>query len=129
MRITEIIVESPRMSRLVVPDSYGGFIKIEPNPDETETPTKFSISYINPTMATFYGVNSRILGYDSHGHLGYPQPHFHGFKRKSRDGYFTAPSSSMTLQFSENINLFYGMYFALINRYEQDTKNGTNRTN
>ena len=87
--------------------------------------TKFSISYVNQEMAKYYNVKERILGYDSHGHTGKLEPHIHlPFKKK---GYVSLDKSTMTLkpnQFRVILKIFLEIHSALLNRYEQDIKNG-----
>jgi hypothetical protein len=129
MRIYEILAET-RSTRHIIKDVYGGILKFEPDPTTiiTPYPKKFSMAYINPTIARFYNVDNRLIGFDSHGHLGMPQPHLHAFTRNNRSGYYDINHDVMKNLFSKNIEIFQELYVALINRYTRDTNNGNNRT-
>jgi hypothetical protein len=119
MLIREIIVESSK-DEWICHDKLGGFVKIRPDPRISSKPDTFSMSYINNTIAKFYGVSPRILGYDSHGHRGLPQPHLHGFSTSRKDGYFKMDQSVLNHDYRVSIKIFFGLYTTLIHKYKQD---------
>jgi hypothetical protein len=126
MRISEILVEA-HQSRKQIKDDYGGTIIIVPDPDKINNPSKFSISYINQNIASFYGVKDRLIGIDSHGHIGKPEPHLHVLqsKKDKSKGYIKSSENLIEFPFSLNLNIFFGVYNALIRKYKED-KNAKN---
>jgi len=120
MFIKEIIKEI-KLRPLIIKDEYGGFLKIQPNPSLNQNPTRFSLAYINESMAKFYGIHPRILGLDSHGHRGIPEPHLHGFTNKNK-GYFKLKNEVLEHSFETIVETFYGLYSSLIDKYQEDLK-------
>ena len=124
MRAHEFIRESGN-DTAIIHDAHGGFIKLRPNPAINKNPLVFSMSYINNIMANFYNVNPRILGFDSHGHRGIPEPHLHGFsKRKMHQ--IKLRSSVVEISYEVLVSTFYGLYAALISKFNEDMKNDGN---
>ena len=100
-------------------DDLGGIVKIDPNPDNANMDSKFSISYINHDIAKFYKINPRILSYDRYGHHGRPDPHLHIFQKlkNKSNGYLKAPND---LSFLLAYNIFNGLYEQIIKKYQRD---------
>ena len=125
MKISDILPETSPYA-LTTKDEYGGFIKFEPNPKIILSPTKFSIAYINVEIASFYNVDNRLLGYDSHSHKGILEPHIHAFsKLKNKKKVYLDLNKNIidVASYRQNIEIFYGPYIALIKTYLRDLCN------
>ena len=122
MRIKEIIQESGAIPKKVYKDDIGGRIIITPDPELSDIDTKFSISYINEKMAKVYGVNARILGYDSHGHQGLlrTDPHLHILQKNKNVGYLNSP---LDLNYEQVFNLFSEILESIIQDYTMKSSN------
>jgi hypothetical protein len=119
MKIDEIILEN-NFKSLRIKDSYGGEIIIRPDPTVHSSPEKFSLSYINKQIAKHFKVQDRILGLDSHGHLGIPEPHLHGFSANKYRGYYRLNKEILNYSFESLVQVFYELYAEVINRYERE---------
>jgi hypothetical protein len=116
MKISEI-VETGEVPPKVIPDDLGGFIKIYPNPDLVSTDAVFSFSYINNEMAKFYKILPRVIGYDSFGHQGKPEPHLHIFQKDKNKGHLKSP---VILNHEVAMSLFMELYGIVTTKFERD---------
>jgi hypothetical protein len=121
MRIKELLLESGIKPRRTYHDDVGGKIIITPDPETSVVGTHFSISYINETMARFYNVGPRILGYDTHGHKGLiaTEPHLHILQRNKNLGYLRAAHD---LTYVQAFELFTDALEAIIKDYTMKNK-------
>jgi hypothetical protein len=126
MKIREIIGESGSISINTKRDYYGGMIKLEPDPTIIKIPSRFSLSYINSSIAQYYKIDNRIIGLDSHGHSGKFEPHLHLFSKTKNSGYFKSPLQLVDWKYEHIIDLFYNLYFAFLKRYTKDITNDKN---
>jgi hypothetical protein len=113
MRAREFIVDGVLKSK-IIRDNIGGFIKIHPDPDNYHTFTKFSMVYINTQMGNYYGINNRIIGIDTHDHVGY-NPHL--MQRNNKIGYYRI---DIMIDFMLARHLFFGILTAIQKRYLGD---------
>lgn len=127
MRAHEFIAETGNDVK-VIPDNYGGDIRIRPDPKINPRPNTFSISYINETMARCYGIQPRILGFDSHGHRGYPDPHLHVLSRKKKDQ-INLGNSIMRHSYLVILTTFFELYSAIILKFKKDIQSGRIKLN
>ena len=124
MRAREFVSETGD-DILIIRDAYGGFLKFRPNPELNNEPLVFSMSYINKEMAKFYGVSPRILGFDSHGHRGIPEPHLHGFSKRKSDQ-IKLRDSTTQVSYEVLVSTFFSLYSALILKFNKDSINVKN---
>ncbi len=90
-----------------------------------------SLYSFNETMARFYNVGPRILGYDTHGHKGLiaTEPHLHILQRNKNLGYLRAAHD---LTYVQAFELFTDALEAIIKDYtmkNKDNKKITERSN
>jgi hypothetical protein len=120
MRAYEFIFEG-KLTPKIINDDIGGYIKILPNPDELSDMSKFSIVYINHDIAKFYKIAPRIIGIDSHGHIGVVEPHLHLFQKSKYNGQYDIKMQE--IDFNTALRMFQDVLNAVKERYIKD-KNG-----
>lgn len=123
------IIETGSVPPLKIFDDVGGYIKIDPNPEIVKNSTRISITYINTNIASYYGIDPRILAYDSHGHRGLSSfdPHFHLFQKNKSNGYYNVKiHSDHKIMHKIYIELFHLILEHIIIKYLKDINDENN---
>lgn len=123
----DVLLETGQHPPKIDPHPFGGYIKINPDPDKVFNSPKMSIAYINQKIAKFYGVqDSRVIGYDTHGHTGKYEPHFH-ILQKTKSNVISINHLNIKNYNNEiATEIFYGLLEIIIEIYIRDKKNEKN---